>query len=114
HQAQVVVPGAADAPEGVDQSLEILVRLDVADGEQKRMLELVALPHLIDLIVCGRDQEPLVDRVVDDVDLFLGDIVEAEDVALGRFGDRRMRTESRAAVHIDALAYACASVPGRY
>ena len=57
-------PLAAGAAEGVDQPLDVLVRLDVADIEHERVIELVALPHEIHPLGIGRRQEALVDRVV--------------------------------------------------
>ncbi len=43
HQPQVVEPVGAHAREGVHQPLEVLVRLDVADIQHERVIELIAL-----------------------------------------------------------------------
>ena len=58
------------------------MRLDVAGVEHERVVQLVALAHALDLLGAGGAVEPLVDGVVDDVDLVGRDAEVAQDVAL--------------------------------
>ena len=74
--------------ERVDQPLEVLVRLDVADVERERVLQLVARPHPLELLLVGRHGQPLVDRVVDDRHLVGRHVEPAQDVELRRFRHR--------------------------
>ena len=73
----------------VEQALEILVRLHVADVEDELVLQLVSLRHALHGLFRGRRGEVLVDGIVDDGDLFRRHVEELEDVALGRLGHRQ-------------------------
>jgi hypothetical protein len=87
-QAHVIeAAAAAERMEGLDQALEVLVRLDVPRIQDERAVELVALAHALDFLRRRRLAEPLVDRVVDHVDLLFRDPEVPEDVALRRLRD---------------------------
>ena len=78
-----------DHVERLDQPLEILVRLDVARVEDERIVQLVALLTRMTSSAHGLLAEPLVDRVVDDVDLRFRHVEVAQDVALRGLRDRQ-------------------------
>ncbi len=82
-------PSRAQHVERLDQPLEVLVRLDVAGIQHERVVQLVALADALDLLGGRRFAEALVDRVVDDVDLLLGDVEVLQDVPLRRLRDRQ-------------------------
>ena len=65
------------------------MRLDVARVQDEGIVQLISLLHPGDLLVVGRLAEPLVDRVVDHVDLSLGDPEVPQDVAFRRLGHRQ-------------------------
>ena len=75
--------------EGVDEPLEVLVGLDVADVQGERAVQLVALPDALHGFLAGRRGKPIVDGVVDDHDAVGGHIAVAQDVGLGRFRHRQ-------------------------
>ena len=53
----------------VDQPLDVLVRLDVADVQHEVAVELIPLAHAPHVVFGRLGGEPLVDRVGDDGDL---------------------------------------------
>src|SRR5206468_3315786 len=81
-----------------------------AGVQHELVVQLIPLPHANNVLLARLDTEPLVVRVVDDVDLLGRHIDEPEDVALGAFrhrqhprraagreGDRRPRIGQRQA-----------------
>ena len=68
-ELQVVRPLGPRPAERVDQPLDVLVRLDVADIQHERVIELISLAHEVHPLGIGRRQEALVDRVVNHDDL---------------------------------------------
>ena len=113
-QLQMIETRLPDQMERVEQPLDVLVRLDVADVQRELALELIALLDGAHLVLRRRGREPLVDAVVDDGDLLGRDVEEFEDVALRRFRNGQDAVGSSAAAPICARAYASAPRFGRY
>ena len=88
-QLQLVEARLPHQVERVEQPLEVLVRLDVADVEHEVALELVALGDAPHVVVGRLGREALVDGVVDDGDLLGRHVEELEDVALRRLRHRQ-------------------------
>ena len=70
----------------LDEPLEILVRLDVADIQQIRVAQLVPLARIDDVLFARRHAESIVDGVRRDDDLVRRHVEELQDVALGLLG----------------------------
>ncbi len=88
-QLERVVAVLVQVMDRLDQPLEVLVRLDVADVEHERFVQLEPLADALDLVVRRRHQEVIVDGVVDYRHLVGRDAAEAEDVALRRLRHRQ-------------------------
>ena len=88
-QLERVVAVLVQVMDRLDQPLEVLVRLDVADVEHERLVQLEPLADALDLVVRRRHPEVIVDGVVDDRHLVGRDAAEAEDVALRRLRHRQ-------------------------
>jgi hypothetical protein len=80
--------------ERFDQTLEVLVRLDVPDVERERVLQLVAGADPFHVLVGGFERQPFVDGVVDDRDLVGRHAEPAEDIELRRLGHRQHAVRS--------------------
>ena len=91
------------AVERFDQPLEVLVRLHVAGVQHELVVELIALAHADHVLFARLDAEPLVVRVVDDIDLVGVGIDESQDVALGTL---RHRQHARRTVRREADRHA--------
>ncbi len=86
-QLDVLELAAAHHVKGLDEPLEVLVRLDVAGVQNERLGELIPLLHPHHFIGRRLLVEPLVDGVVDDSHLRLGYTEVLEDVPFRRFRD---------------------------
>ena len=84
----MIEAGRVQVMKRFDQALDVLVRLDVSRVQHELLLQLEPFAHAVDLRRRRHLAEAVVEAVVNDGDLLLGNLEVAQDVALRRLGHR--------------------------
>src|SRR6267378_2776202 len=82
--------------EGLDQPGQIFLRLDISRIEHERIGYRVAFQNAVGVGGHWLPQEPFVERVVDDLDFFLGNAEPAGEIPLGRMRNSHDAVRARA------------------